>query len=152
MAASASTYSQTLASVYEDVLRHVQLNQQGATPTIATVQRQVPAVRSRLMELANEPDGFITYGALVQASGTNPNYLGVVLGAIGHCEHRLGNPNLSALVVNSETEGPAGGFFNWSYIPPTLHTERAEGRRLTRPERAFWKRQVAKVRRHDWGR
>lgn len=150
MAAARTSYHRTLTQVYKQELKDTQLNQQGHTPTFATIEHQVPAVRSLLLELAREPDGFITYGELVKETGTNTNYLSVVLGAIGHCEHRLGNPNLSALVVNSNSDGPAGGFFNWPFIPVLMRTNRPEGRRLTPEEQRFWKQEVDEVRRHNW--
>lgn len=150
MSHNRSNYQQVLTEVYEEVIQHVELGSETRTPDLATVTKRVATVRPLLIGKASELGGDITYTQLVEESGTNRNYLGVVLGAIGHCEYRLGNPNLSALVVNSDTPGPAGGFFNWSYIPDRLQTSRPEGRSLTPEEDRFWKAQMAEVRAHDW--
>lgn len=81
------------------------------SPRRAKFEKRIRTVYPILKELARERE-LISYGDLAERADTDRRrYLSLVLGAITRMEHQEGRPPLSAIVVQSDSRIPSGGFF-----------------------------------------
>lgn len=84
-----------------------------------TLEDHARDLRPFLLEKAREKE-LVDYDEAKEKIETSRQYLGRVLGAINECEHREGNPMLSAIVVRDKRidgeRRPSLGFFSWPCV------------------------------------
>jgi len=97
---------------FDDIYNMWYRDRDDFSPQKDRFQKRIAAVYPILEDLARERES-ITYGNLAERVDTDRRrYLSLVLGAITRMEHQEGNPPLSVLVVQSDSQTPSDGFFD----------------------------------------
>lgn len=115
-----------------------------------TLEKHTGLLHPYLREKASQGE-LVSYEKAKGHVDTSRQYLGRVLGAINECEHRKGNPLLTAIVVRDEKidgeRHPSRGFFSWPCIQdrePDVWVHPDKKGSLSADQLAFWEEE------RDW--
>jgi hypothetical protein len=115
-------------------------------------------VRNRLIDVARKRET-INYGELMKEFGIGRNKIGGVVGEISNYEAAQGRPQISSIVVRSDSRtksyphgNPGGGFFGLDGIPKGLRRPASAhaDSTLTSKEKEYIKREQERVWDTNW--
>lgn len=109
-----------------------------------TLDGKIERIRPRLHEVANQNE-VVSYSELTDGFKLVHRFrIGSVLGIVGTLEHELGNPVLTAVVINKQSERAGDGFMDLlQVLGMTVPSTETEKRRV-------WEEHLEKVHAHNW--